>query len=100
MCGGCGEVWESVSIPCELEGVKLANEFRRNPFSRNSNGQRTTQRHGAIFLADDEEVAFIIPKPFCLQPAPSRSKTVKQNKGCESETESEKFTYDSDAERV
>ncbi|KAH6672103.1 hypothetical protein B0J14DRAFT_86566 [Halenospora varia] len=72
----------------------------RNPFSRNSNGQRTTQRHGAIFLADDEEVAFIIPKPFCLQPAPSRSKTVKQNKGCESETESEKFTYDSDAERV
>lgn len=84
-----------------VEAVEKFGGNLRNPFCRNSRGQRTTQRHGAIFLADDEEVAFVIPKPFCLQPAPPpRSKMTGQSKGCDSEAESEKFAYDSDAERV
>jgi hypothetical protein len=31
-----------------------------------------TDRRGAIFLADDEDVAYIIQRPFFLLPAPPR----------------------------
>jgi len=36
---------------------------------------RTIQResrHGAIFLGDDEDAAFVVRRPFFLQPAPPR----------------------------
>ena len=58
------------------------------------------QRHGEIFLQDDKMVAWILKKPFKLQPAPPAKYKIRveSEKGCESDGG---FQYDSDAdERV
>ncbi|TVY80779.1 hypothetical protein LSUE1_G005698 [Lachnellula suecica] len=58
------------------------------------------RKHGEIFLQDDETVAWIVKKPFLLQPAPPARYKIKldNEKGFET---TEGFQYDSDAdERV
>lgn len=54
------------------------------------------RKHGAIYLEEDHTVAFIVKKPFKLQPAPPSRYQIKPES--EKVFESEGFAYDSDAD--
>ncbi|KAF4631571.1 hypothetical protein G7Y89_g6561 [Cudoniella acicularis] len=70
----------------------LQNIFSRNPLRRS----RERRQHGAIFLAEDEDVAFLVEKPFFLQPAPAPRFKTKTDE----ESENEKIPYESNGEIV
>jgi len=57
---------------------------------------RNRRRHGQIYLEDDETVAYIVKKPFQLQPAPSSRYKIRTDSE-KSGLEKDGFQYDSDA---
>ena len=78
--------------------LSLLTRCRSSYFCSN---RRRNGRRGEIFLEEDETVAFIVKRPFHLQPAPKpRYKIdVKEREfaGEDEDTEVEGYQYDSDA---